>query len=59
MLRFSKNSHPLVEFINGVDNFCTAMGEFFPIYVRLSTNEFQNIVEILFNSLDVDVTHVD
>lgn len=59
MLVLSKHTKLLIELLNGVDDFGTAMGKFLPVDERCSTYCLKDAIEVLLHSFYLDLAHVE
>lgn len=59
MLDFSDDGHISIELIDAGDNFWAVLGEAIPVDEGLIANKGKDLIEILFESLDLDFGHVE
>lgn len=59
VLYFPEDGEGLGEFINGFDNIGWGLGEFFPIDVSVFSNSLKNVIEVLLDSGNVNLAHVE
>ena len=59
MLAFPKEIHFLIQLINRVNDSSTTMRKFFPVNIRLGSDLIQDVIEVLLDCLNLDISHVE
>ncbi len=59
VLGFSEDGEGFAELINGFDNFGAGFGELIPIDVGVFSDDAKDLIEVLLDCSNIDLTHVE